>query len=84
MKVDAVPVGQIFRGELQTGKSGRLGFDLAGYAEVHCDGYDDCTSFTSTVNPRGRSWYTHHLAVHAGERLQGVPRFTPLRTRMVA
>eukprot|EP01043_Picozoa_sp_COSAG02_P003114 COSAG02_NODE_74_length_41878_cov_9.737954_25_plen_196_part_00 len=51
MKVDAV--GQIFRGELQTGKSSRPGFDLAGYAEVHCDGYDDCTSFTNTVNPRG-------------------------------
>jgi hypothetical protein len=49
------------------------GSDLAGFAEVHCDGYGDPERFANDVNPDGRSWYTYWLAVATGPKLNDVP-----------
>ena len=63
-------IGRQFAGDLNI--YGTNGWDLAGFAECHCDGYGDVSSFSERVNPEGRSWFTYWLAVHAGPNLAGV------------
>ena len=63
-------IGRQFAGDLNI--YGTSGWDLAGFAECHCDGYGDVGSFSERVNPEGRSWFTHWLAIHAGPSLAGV------------
>jgi hypothetical protein len=62
-------LGQTFRGELHTGAP----LHIMACAEVHADTDIQKRDSSQEVNPQGRSYYTHHLSVHVGPELAGVP-----------
>lgn len=64
-------LGQQFRGEQSV--TAQAGYDIASYAEVHCNGRDDVRRYADSVNPYGRSYFTWWLAVCVGPKLNGVP-----------
>ena len=47
-------LGQQFQGLQSTTSSG--GYDIAAYAEVHCNGKDDVNKYANDINPAGRSY----------------------------
>ena len=64
-------LGQQFQGLQSTTSSG--GYDIAAYAEVHCNGKDDVNKYANDINPAGRSYFTWWLAVCVGPALDDVP-----------
>ena len=59
-------LGCILRGELHFPAA-----DIACHAEVHADEDSERRDWAQELNPRGRSYFTHHLSVHLSHRLQG-------------
>ena len=70
-RVKRVTLGQQFSGRQSV--TARAGYDVAAYAEVHCNGLEDPQRYADDVNPEGRTYFTWWLAVCVGPRLNGVP-----------
>jgi hypothetical protein len=72
-------LGQQFQG-LQSTPTTSGAYDIAAYAEVHCDGKDDANKYANDINPGGRPYFTWWLVVRVGQHRKASRRHSAILT----